>query len=142
MKQSDALKSVHIQQTYHIVFSTYYRYPTLYKSIYKDRVSKWIREICTDKKIGLVTFKVLTDHVHLLIVKKPNQLLPMILQAIKGITTYYFFQEYPEMIKEIGKTRLWNRGYNETLIHSQAQLDNTIEYIENNVDKYRQGEIL
>lgn len=139
MKQLDAINEVPSQRTYHIVFSTYYRHPMLIEAQHQQAIKNWIAEIAEQKAIKIIEYKVLTDHVHILLDKQPGQLLPQLIQSIKGITTHYFFETYPEMKKESGKGRLWNRGYNETLIKSEQQLRNTIKYIKNNFDKHRSG---
>ena len=137
MKQDVALQEVHLERTYHIVFSTYKRYPILLNEDYKHFVSDSINKIAEQKGLMIKTFNVLTDHVHLLIEKQIGQMLPVIIQNIKGITTYRFFQEFSEMKLDIGTSRLWNRGYNETLITSAQQYNNTVHYIKNNYDKYK-----
>lgn len=137
MKQDVALQEVHLERTYHIVFSTYKRYPILLNEGYNQFVSNSIKEIAEQKGLIIKTFNVLTDHVHLLIEKQPGQMLPVIIQNIKGITTYRFFKEFSEIKLDIGNSCLWNRGYNETLIKSMKQYQNTVHYIKNNYDKYK-----
>jgi REP element-mobilizing transposase RayT len=137
MKQQDALNEISLQRIYHIVFPTYKRLPILLNDEYRNTVVNIIKEYVGEQCIKVITYKVLTDHVHLLIQKETNQLLPYIIQGLKGNTTYLFYKTYPEMKLDIGRAKLWARGYHQTLIQSAQQLKNTINYINTNYDCYK-----
>lgn len=124
------------QEIYHIVFPTYKRLPLLHSEEYKLFITNDINMISKEKNISLITFKVLTDHIHLLVRILDSQLLPEVIKNIKGITTYNFYKQFPDIKIQIGRGRLWAKGYNYKIVTNQEQLNNTMYYIKHNSDKY------
>ncbi|MFA5996071.1 MAG: IS200/IS605 family transposase [Patescibacteria group bacterium] len=137
MNQEKAIAEISEEKTYHITFPTYKRLAILLNDEYRIKMTRLIKEICQEKDIKLITSKTQTDHVHLLITKQAGQLLPQLIQTIKGITTYEFYKHFPDIKIDIGRGKLWARGYYETLIQSDGQLKNTINYINQNHDCYK-----
>ena len=137
MKISDSIKTAGKEQVYHVIFSTYKRKEILLNRDIKREVSIWIKETCKQYNIKYYIYNILTDHVHLLLQKKKNQLLPQILQLIKGTTTYNFFQKYPDFALDLKRKRLWTHGYCAVEIKDKRQYTNTANYIKNNRDRYK-----
>lgn len=122
---------------FHVVFPTYKRLPILLNQNCNQFVRDIIVEMVAQQKINVLEFKVIADHIHLLIIEEGNTNLPRSIKLIKGRTTAYFFQKNPEFKIDIGRGRLWAKGYHTTYIKSPRQLENTIKYIQNNFDKYK-----
>lgn len=122
---------------YHIVFPTYKRLPLFLNEEYKQFVVNIIDSIIASKDVDILVFKILTDHIHILIKKHVDQSLPSLVKTIKGRTTYYFYKQYPEFKIDLGRGRLWAKGYHTTIIENDGQLQNTIAYIKNNFDVYK-----
>ena len=136
MKQEEIEKHIGISSKYHITFSTYKRKPIFVNAEIRNFVEKLILKIAFEKKINIICLNVLARHVHMLLDKKENQLLPNVMQFIKGITTYYFFQKYPEFKWDLKRSKIWAKGYNETRIKNKQQLHNVIIYINDKQNFY------
>ena len=137
MQEKRSLSEVDQTKLYHVVFPTYGRLPLLINDTQQRCVCEIIEEMTNTHTINLITYKVLTDHVHLLVKKEPHQSLPYIVKMIKGRTTFYFFEQYPDFAVDIGRGKLWAKGYHYTEIGNKRQLFATIHYINNNFDKYK-----
>lgn len=122
---------------FHVVFPTYKRLPILLNEDCNQFIRDIIVNMVTEQKINVLEFKVLTDHVHLLILEEEGNHLSQTIKLMKGRTTAYFFKQYYEFKIDIGRGRLWAKGYHTTFIKNQKQLENTIKYIQNNFDKYK-----
>ena len=129
MKQVDIIKQIGKKEIYHIVFSTYKRKPIFINDNLRDWMEKLIIKISLDKKIKIIIINILARHVHVCLEKQKDQLLPVIMQYIKGITTYEFFSKFPDFKIDLKRGRVWAKGYNETRIKNKKQLENTIIYI-------------
>lgn len=51
------------------------------------------------------------DHIHLLIDCSPQNFIPNMIKAMKGITARYLFKEFPAMKKQLWGGHLWNPSY-------------------------------
>lgn len=122
---------------YHIVFPTYKRLPLFINEEYKCFIIGTIEEIIKLKSADIFVYKILTDHIHILIKKHADQDLPTLVKIIKGRTTFYFYRKYPEFKIDLGRGRLWAKSYHFTMIKDDNQLQNTIRYIKNNFDIYK-----
>ena len=137
MDQKTAIKELMLSKKYHIVFPTYRRLPILLNSSARKVVNKSFERIFVEHKIVAITFKVLTDHVHILINKQSKQQLPHLMNLIKGISTHDFFHTLPEFKIDLGRGRLWAKGYHYSAIKDHTHYINTLRYIKNNYDKYK-----
>jgi len=125
------------QQIYHLVFSTYKRREILLNDDVRRQTGKWIKEICEENKIRYYIFKILADHVHILLKKDKKQNLSQIMQLIKGTSTFNFFIKYPDFAIDLKRKRLWTHGYYYIEIKDKIQYNRTIKYIRNNRDRFK-----
>lgn len=51
------------------------------------------------------------DHVHLLISCSPQNYIPSMMKALKGVSAHKLFKQMPELKKELYKGHLWNPSY-------------------------------
>lgn len=137
MKEKQSLSEVDQIKLYHVVFPTYGRLPLLINNDQQRYVHNTIEEMRQAHIMNIITYKVLTDHVHLLVKKEVSQSLPYIVKMIKGRATFYFFEQYPDFYIDLGRKRLWAKGYHYTLIESKRQFFTTVNYIKSNFDKYK-----
>lgn len=137
MQEKQSLSEVDQTKLYHVVFPTYGRLPLLINNDQQQYVYDTIKEIRRTHIVNIISYKALTDHIHLLVKKETSQSLPYIVKIIKGRTTFYFFKHYPDFYIDIGRKRLWAKGYHYTLIREERQFFATMNYIENNFDKYK-----
>ena len=127
------------RKTYHVVFSTYKRRPIFLFPEYYNEVKIILKEIYQCKNIKVYIDNLLQNHIHILLEKPQGINLSWIIKLIKGGSTYYFFQKFPELKENIGRGRLWAKGYWWEEIKSRKQFLNTIKYIKNNKDKHKRG---
>ena len=93
----------------HLVWIPKYR-----KKLPKDvrtRVRDVLRKIAYEHDLRVVSGKVASDHVHMLISYRPNQDVSKIVQRLKGISSRVILQEFPRLRKIFWGRHFWARGY-------------------------------
>lgn len=75
------------------------------------RVRDVLRKIAYEHDVRVVSGKVASDHVHMLVSYRPNQDVSKIVQWFKGISSRVVLEEYPRMRKEFWGRHFWARGY-------------------------------
>lgn len=122
---------------YHLIFPTYKRKPLLGSTGVQWYVDYIINtQVAPD--VSIIIHKVLTDHIHLLIDTEHASTFPDIVKKIKGRTTYYFYKQFSDYELQLGKKRLWAKGYHFVEIKNIRQFQHCINYIANNRDHYHQ----
>lgn len=82
---------------------------------------------CRDKGwIYLISFVIMPDHLHLLIVPRGRENISQIMQSIKGYSAF--------LINRLNGSRgsIWQRGFRDFTIPSIKALEDKIRYIHNN----------
>jgi putative transposase len=98
---------------------------SLIKSDWKDELYKYITGIVQKNKHKLIAINGVANHIHVFIGYKPHQLIPDLLQDIKGSSSKWLNQK--GIIK--GKFK-WQEGYG-AFSYSHSQIDSVIKYIRN-----------
>jgi putative transposase len=94
-----------------IRITTKYRYKMMQKEQIKVFCKVALEEACKKHKIEIIIIKVLPEHVHL-IVDCPRTISDMMLmQIVKGLSSYILFRLCPELRKRYPNGNFWNRGY-------------------------------
>ena len=94
-----------------IQITTKYRYKMMRQEKLKVSCKVAIEEACKRHKIEIIIIKVLSEHVHL-IVDCPRLISDMMLmQIIKGLSSYILFRLCPDLRKRYPRGNFWNRGY-------------------------------
>ena len=75
------------------------------------RVRDVIRQIAQEHEIRIVSGKVSSDHIHILISYRPHQDVSMIVQWLKGISSRILLQEFAHLKKMFWGRHFWARGY-------------------------------
>ncbi len=92
---------------------------------WKDELYKYITGIVQNNKHKLIAINGIPDHIHVFIGYNPNQLIPDLLQDIKGYSSKWINE------KKFLRTKFtWQVGYG-AFSYSQSQIDNVVKYILN-----------
>ena len=114
---------------YHIIFVIKYRRKALHSERIRERLKEIFRELTPKLKIEIVSMEPAEDHVHLLIKGTPSTDLVRVINSLKGVSSRYLRQEFPEI-----KNLLWGDSFwsDSKFIAStgQVSLDVLIKYVE------------
>lgn len=98
---------------------------SLIRSEWKDELHKYITGIIQNHKHKLIAINGMPNHLHVFVGYKPHQLIPDLLQDIKGSSSTW--------INERGFLRgqfRWQAGYG-AFSYSHSQIDSVVKYIMN-----------
>ena len=98
---------------------------SLIRSDWKDELYKYITGIVQNNKHKLIAINGMPNHIHIFTGYKPHQLVPELLQDIKGDSSKW--------INEKGLVRgkfSWQAGYG-AFSYSHSQIDEVVKYILN-----------
>src|ERR1035437_6288526 len=98
---------------------------SLIQSDWKDELYKYITGIVQNNKHKLIAINGMPNHLHVFVGYKPHQLIPDLLQDIKGSSSGWINSR--KLVK--GKFR-WQEGYG-AFSYSHSHLDNVVKYIMN-----------
>lgn len=94
----------------HLVWIPKYRKRVLTGEV-AIRVRDLIRQIAMEHEISILTGKVASDHIHVLVAYRPHVDVSMMVQWLKGISSRVLLQEYPHLKKQFWGRHFWARGY-------------------------------
>ena len=69
------------------------------------------------------------DHIHILFKTKPTAPLTKFINTLKGVSSRYMFQEFPEIKEKLWKGHLWSPSYL-LVTTGQVTLDQLKKYVE------------
>ncbi|MCX6252043.1 MAG: IS200/IS605 family transposase [Bacteroidetes bacterium] len=98
---------------------------SLIQSGWKDELCKYITGIVQNNKHKLIAINGMPNHLHVFVGYKPHQLIPDLLQDIKGSSSGWINSR--NLVK--GKFR-WQEGYG-AFSYSHSHIDNVAKYIMN-----------
>lgn len=75
-----------------------------------DELERLIRKVCGEMEVEVLSLSVQPDHVHLFVSAPPRYAPSVLINAIKGYTSRYLRQKFPELEAQTG-ARLWTRTY-------------------------------
>ena len=104
---------------------------SLIKAEWKDELYKYITGIIQNNKHKLIAINGVSNHIHVFIGYKPHQLIPDLLQDIKGSSSRWINDKR----FTIGKFR-WQEGYG-AFSYSHSQINSVARYIENQEQHHR-----
>jgi putative transposase len=94
----------------HLVWIPKYRKRVLTGQV-AIRARDILRQIAMEHELDIITGKVSSDHVHMLISYRPTQNISKIMQWLKGISSRILLSEFPHLRKQFWGRHLWARGY-------------------------------
>ena len=98
---------------------------SLIRCEWKDELYKYITGIVQNNKHKLISINGIPNHIHVFIGYKPHQLIPDLLQDIKGSSSKWINKKGFFM----GKFK-WQEGYG-AFSYSHSQIDSVVKYIMN-----------
>jgi putative transposase len=75
------------------------------------RVRDLIRQIAMEHEMAIVTGKVASDHIHVLVAYRPHVDISRMVQWLKGISSRILLQEFAHWRRQFWGRHLWARGY-------------------------------
>jgi putative transposase len=75
------------------------------------RVRDLIRQIAMEHELTIISGKVASDHIHVLLSYRPHQDISTIVQWLKGISSRVLLQENAHLRRQCWGRHLWARGY-------------------------------
>ncbi|RLD42105.1 MAG: IS200/IS605 family transposase [Bacteroidetes bacterium] len=98
---------------------------SLIKNEWKDELYKYITGIVQNNKHKLIAINGVANHIHIFIGYQPHQLIPDLLQDIKGSSSGWINQ------KGFTNSKFnWQEGYG-AFSYSHSQIDRVVKYIMN-----------
>ena len=94
----------------HIIWIPKYRKKVLTGPV-AVRTRDVLRQIAFEHEIEIITGKVASDHVHMLIGYRPTQNISKIVQWLKGISSRILLSEFAHLKRQFWGRHLWARGY-------------------------------
>ena len=95
---------------YHFVWITKYRYKVLRKDV-AFRLRELLTQGCEAQNIKILEGSVAADHVHMLLSCPANLSPSQIMQYLKGRSSKFLQEEFPELRKRYWGKHMWARGY-------------------------------
>ena len=115
---------------YHIVWCVKYRYKVLKGNIEK-RLLEILNQIANDNGFEIIEVNTDEDHIHLLINCSPQQYIPNMLKAMKGVSARLLMKEFGDSLKnKLYGGHLWNPSYYVATVSENTE-DQIKKYIEN-----------
>ena len=112
----------------HFVFAVQNR-ASLIQPEWKDELYKYITGIVQKNGHKLIAINGTANHIHIFVGYKPHQLIPELMQDVKGSSSKWINEK--KFVK--GKFN-WQEGYG-TFSYSHSQIDQVVRYI-NNQEKH------
>src|SRR5512136_2684903 len=94
----------------HLVWIPKYRKKMLVGEV-ALRVRDLIRQIAMEHEIEILSGKVASDHIHILVGYRPHIDVSMMVQWLKGISSRILLQEFAHLRKAFWGRHFWARGY-------------------------------
>ena len=115
---------------YHIVWCVKYRRPILIGDIDK-RLKELLYQIVKDNNFEIEECNTDKDHVHLLISCSPQNYIPDLMKALKGVSARLLMKEYGDTLKKkLWGGHLWNPSYFVATVSENTE-ENIRKYIQN-----------
>ena len=118
---------------YHIVWCVKYRHKIITPTIEKSLI-EILQKIANDNNFSIIEVNTDLDHVHLLIDCTPQQYIPDMIKALKGVSARLLMKEYGNELKsKLWGGHLWNSSYFIATVS-----ENTEEQIKNYIKNQKQ----
>ena len=121
---------------WHMQWCTKYRYNMFQKEKYNTLCTIFLFEAAKRYKIGILSYSVQANHVHLVAQLPRGMTDSKALQFLKGTTSRLLFLEAPELAKRYPKHKFWSAGNFSTTV-GFANLQETISYVKNQDEHHR-----
>ena len=96
---------------YHIVWCVKYRHKIITEKI-ENRLIEILNKIADDNGFQILECNTDNDHIHLLVNCSPQQYIPDMIKALKGVSARLLMKEFGEELKKkLWGGHLWNPSY-------------------------------
>jgi len=95
----------------HIQITTKYRYRMMRKDLLRTYCRVAIEEACKKHGIQIVILKVMNEHAHMIVDCPRTMADAMLIQIIKGLSSYLLFRMCPNLRKRYSKGHFWHASY-------------------------------
>lgn len=95
---------------YHIVWCVKGKHEIISDEI-KESLVEIIKKIVNDRNIGLLKITVEKSYIHVLVECSPQDKIPNIIKALKGVSGRLILQKYPYLKQKLSGASLWNSNY-------------------------------
>ena len=112
-----------------IQITTKYRYQMMKQEKLKVFCRVAIEEACKKHKIEIKIIKVLNEHSHMIANCPRTMSQAMLMQIIKGLSSYILFRLCPDFRKRYPQGHFWNEGY--FCASCGSDFERAMKYIEN-----------
>ena len=112
-----------------IQITTKYRYQMMKQEKLKVFCKVAIEEACKKHKIEIKVLKVLNEHSHMIVNCPRTMSQAMLMQIIKGLSSYILFRLCPNFRKRYPRGHFWNEGY--FCASCGSDFERAMKYIEN-----------
>ena len=112
-----------------IQITTKYRYQMMKQEKLKVFCRVAIEEACKKHKIEIKILKVLNEHSHIIVNCPRTMSQSMLMQIIKGLSSYILFRLCPDFRKRYPRGHFWNEGY--FCASCGSDFERAMKYIEN-----------
>ena len=118
---------------YHVVWCVKYRKKIINEAV-ETRLKEILTEIARDNGFSISELNTDKDHIHMLIECSPQNYIPDMLKAMKGVSARLLLKSFPELRKQLWGGDLWNPSYFVATVseNTEAQIR---EYIQKKKEK-------
>src|SRR5215471_8579774 len=95
---------------YHLVWVPKYRRPILTGQVQKE-TKRLIQECCDRQGLTLLALETDEDHIHVFVSAPPRFSPALIANLLKGHSSRYLREKFPQLKKMCGKEHLWTSSY-------------------------------
>ncbi len=115
---------------YHIVWCVKYRHQILVGEI-DERLKELLYQIASDNGFAIEECNTDKDHVHLLVSCSPQNYIPDMIKALKGVSARLLMKEYGDSLRQkLWGGHLWNPSYFVATVSENTE-ENIKKYIQN-----------
>jgi len=113
---------------YHIVWCVKYQHKILVEEL-DVRLKEILIQIASDNNFTISEIESDSDHIHLLVDCTPQQSIPSMIKALKGVSARLLFKEFPTIKKKLWGGNLWNPSYFVATVseHTEEQIRTYIQ---------------
>ena len=129
------MPNTYIQIHIHFVFAVKFR-QYLIQNNWKEELYKYISGIIQNNNHKLIIINGMPDHIHILIGMRPTQSISNLMKDVKQFSSKWINEK-----KFINSRFEWQEGYG-AFSYSKSQLENVINYIENQEEHHRKKTFL
>ena len=118
---------------YHVVWCVKYRKKIINEAV-ETRLKEILTEIARDNGFSISELNTDKDHIHMLIECSPQNYIPDMLKAMKGVSARLLLKSFPELRNQLWGGHLWNPSYFVATVseNTEAQIR---EYIQKQKEK-------